>query len=136
MRPRVEILDSIMPAAPLPHHHLRFEGYTPMGPAVPGAGGGSHSPRQGFAHPGRREWPRSRGFSRIHPVVYERGEGEFVGVWPRVSIADTFVVDVTEIYDLFDYRHGCGLPLADPGSYGPAAEFEPSVIIGMPCQGG
>lgn len=67
----------------------------------------------------------------MHPVVYERGEGVLVGVLGVPAIADTFVLEVATICDLFDCQYECGHSRADPEYYGTVAELGEFVAIGV-----
>ena len=47
MRSRIQVMGPIVPAPPLPHNPLHFQGYNQMARGIPGAGGEPCPPRQG-----------------------------------------------------------------------------------------
>jgi len=107
---RIEIMGSIVPVPPLPHCHLLLVGYGEMAQDVPGAGGGTRLPSQESRLPDRRTRPRSRRVFRVHPVVYERGEGGFIVPSGKGSaVVDILELEVSadcDLFDLFDHQRG------------------------------
>ena len=78
VRSHIQVVDPIVPTAPLPYHRLHFHAYAQMARDVPGPGEQSRPPRQTSTPLDRRVWRRSREVLRIHPMIYERREGDFV----------------------------------------------------------
>ena len=123
MRSRIQIVGSIVSAAYLPHRRLRPEEYVQVVPDVPGARGESCPLCQGSTILNARVRQRSREVLRIHPVVYERGEGGIVGVWKYSTVVDILTLGVTTVCDLLVHQYGYGHSRAGPGCYGTAAEL-------------
>jgi len=114
MRSRIEAMGSIMPAPPFPYHPLHYEGHGQLVEDVPGTGAESRPLHQGSTCVNRRSvfwFPKV--FFRIHPVVQERGEGDFGRGWK----VDTYVLEVTAVCNLLDHLHEWGSLHADPGYY-------------------
>ena len=81
MRSRIQIMGPIVSPTPLLHHPPHPKGHDLMVQDIPSAGGEPRSPRQGPTLLNGRTCQFSRGVFRTHPVVHERGEGDFDGTW-------------------------------------------------------
>ena len=125
----------IVPAPPLPHHHLRFEGYGQVAQDVPTARGEPRPPCQGITRLDWRVQPCPREVFQIHPVVRERGEDVFIGKWGSSAVANTFALEVTTVCNLFDRQHECGHFRADPGYHGETAQSGRFVVVGVSYPG-
>lgn len=69
-------------------------------------------------------------------MVYAHAESVSVGVLGVLIAADTFVLEVTTLCDLFYRQYERGHSRADPGYSGAVAELEQPVVIGVHCPGG
>ena len=126
-------MGSIVPATPLPHHFLHFEGYGPMAQDVPGASRASRPPRQEVTHFDRRvRHNSSREVFRTHLAVYECREcGFWGGGAVSVVVSDPPILKFTAIHSLLDppkceWDHS----LAGPGCHGEVTEPARFITIG------
>lgn len=69
-------------------------------------------------------------------MLYERGDGAFVGIWGGSTVTSTLALEVSAVCDLFGGQFGRGDSRTDPGYYSAAAEPGRFVIVGVSHPGG
>jgi len=69
-------------------------------------------------------------------MVYKRAQYLSIGMGEISGVPDTFGLEVTGVYNLFDHRYLWGYCCRNPGHHGTATELGQFVDTGAPSPGG